>query len=193
MPDWKALVRTRLAGLKLEGSNESEVFDELAQHLEDRYEELLQSGIPAAEAERIALEPLHTSPSLVEALSRARHRPVPEPPARPHRLANLLDLREVVIHLETQPHVGAATESFRQANGHFGRDAGLLADEVVQCLPRHAQNFGCLGNAQAERVKTFEPNDASGVRRILHNHNAASLNDNQPNRHPQRFRSRSET
>ena len=71
MPDWKALVRTRLAGLKLEGSNESEVFDELAQHLEDRYEELLQSGIPAAEAERIALEPLHTSPSLVEALSRA--------------------------------------------------------------------------------------------------------------------------
>jgi putative ABC transport system permease protein len=43
MPDWKQIVRDRLAGLKLEGSRESEVFDELAQHLEDRYDELLLS------------------------------------------------------------------------------------------------------------------------------------------------------
>ena len=51
MPDWKRIVRDRLAALKLEGSRESEVVDELAQHLEDRYEELRLSGLPDAEAD----------------------------------------------------------------------------------------------------------------------------------------------
>jgi putative ABC transport system permease protein len=104
MPDWKAIVRDRLAGLKLEGASESEVFDELAQHLEDRYEELLLSGVPEAEAERIATEPLHTSPSLVEALSRARHKPAPEPPARASHLAGLLyDLRIALRCMRQKP------------------------------------------------------------------------------------------
>jgi len=104
MPDWKGIVRQRLAALKLEGSKESEVFDELAQHLEDRYEELLQAGISAADAERIAIEPLNTSPSLVEALSRARKRPAPEPPSRPNHLANLLyDLRIAFRGMRQKP------------------------------------------------------------------------------------------
>jgi putative ABC transport system permease protein len=104
MPDWKRIVRDRLAGLKLAGSRESEVFDELAQHLEDRYEELLLSGIPAADAERIALEPLNASPSLVEALSRARHAPAPEPPARASHLAGLLyDLRISLRGMRQKP------------------------------------------------------------------------------------------
>jgi putative ABC transport system permease protein len=104
MPDWKGIVRHRLAALKLEGSKESEVFDELAQHLEDRYEELLQSGISEANAERIATEPLNTSPSLVEALSRARHPRAPEPPARPSHLANLLyDMRIALRSMRRKP------------------------------------------------------------------------------------------
>jgi putative ABC transport system permease protein len=104
MPDWKRIVCHHLAALKLEGSKESEVFDELAQHLEDRYEELLQSGISAADAERIAIEPLNTSPSLVEALNRARRRPAPEPPARPNHFANLLyDLRIAFRGMRQKP------------------------------------------------------------------------------------------
>jgi putative ABC transport system permease protein len=104
MPDWKRIVRDRLSALKLEGSRESEVFDELAQHLEDRYEELLLSGMPEAEAERIATEPLNANPSLVEALSRARNWPAPEPPARPNHLANLLyDLRIALRGMRQKP------------------------------------------------------------------------------------------
>jgi len=104
MPDWKRIVRERLAALKLDGSQESEVFDELAQHLEDRYEELLEAGVSPADAERLAIEPLNTSPSLVEALSRARHPREPEPPARPNHLSNLLyDMRIALRGMQRKP------------------------------------------------------------------------------------------
>jgi predicted permease len=82
MPDWKQIVREHLRGLKLDGSTESEIFDELAQHLEDRYQEVLAFGTSETEAHRITIEPLLSSPSLVEALRRARRRTVPEPPSR---------------------------------------------------------------------------------------------------------------
>ena len=38
MPDWKAEVRRRLRGLKLAPSQEAEIVEELAQHLEEVYE-----------------------------------------------------------------------------------------------------------------------------------------------------------
>jgi len=104
MPDWKGIVRQRLSALKLEGSQQSEVFDELAQHLEDRYEELIAAGYAPGDAERIAIEPLHTSPSLVEALSRARNPRKPEPPARPNHIANLLyDARIALRGMRQKP------------------------------------------------------------------------------------------
>jgi len=80
-PDWKRILRERLAGLNLDPAAEAEIFDELAQHLEDRYQELVASGIYDDEAIRIAAEPLDNSPSLTEALRRARRRPAPEPPS----------------------------------------------------------------------------------------------------------------
>ena len=38
MRDWKHVVRGRLAEAKLDGIREAEIVDELAQHLEDRYQ-----------------------------------------------------------------------------------------------------------------------------------------------------------
>ncbi|MGI9074105.1 MAG: ADOP family duplicated permease [Bryobacteraceae bacterium] len=91
MPDWKQIVRERLAGLKLEGSSEAEICEELAQHLEDRYRDLLSSGIPEPEAQQRALEPLNDSPSLIEALRCARKPIAPEPPsARASQIAVVL-------------------------------------------------------------------------------------------------------
>jgi hypothetical protein len=81
MPDRKQIVGEHLSGLKLYGSSEAEIFDELAQHLENRYQELLASGISEAEAHRLTLEPLIDRPSLVEAERRARRPVPPEPPS----------------------------------------------------------------------------------------------------------------
>ncbi len=42
--NWKQEIRKRIAGLKLEPTREAEIVEELAQHLEDRYAELLSGA-----------------------------------------------------------------------------------------------------------------------------------------------------
>jgi replication fork clamp-binding protein CrfC len=44
MPDWKHEVRKRLADLNLEPVREQEIVEELSEHLEDRYRELLSGA-----------------------------------------------------------------------------------------------------------------------------------------------------
>jgi hypothetical protein len=45
MPDWQEVVRQRLTGLALEDADSAEVVEELAGHLEEQYESLLQKGV----------------------------------------------------------------------------------------------------------------------------------------------------
>ncbi|MDQ2773527.1 MAG: permease prefix domain 1-containing protein [Acidobacteriota bacterium] len=58
MPDWKSIVRDRIASLRLDGTAESDITDELAQHLEDRYRELCSGGASEKEAYRETLSEL---------------------------------------------------------------------------------------------------------------------------------------
>src|SRR6185437_11573961 len=58
MPEWKREIMRRLAPLKLAAPREAEIADELAQHLEDRYQELLSSGHSEDTARRVTLEEL---------------------------------------------------------------------------------------------------------------------------------------
>ena len=44
MPDWKAEIGRRLAGVNLEPSREAAIIEELAQYLDDCHAELLASG-----------------------------------------------------------------------------------------------------------------------------------------------------
>jgi len=44
MPEWRVLVRQRLAGIDLCGVDEIDIVEELAQHLEDRFADLRESG-----------------------------------------------------------------------------------------------------------------------------------------------------
>ena len=55
MPDWAPHVRTRLASIRLSPTREAEIVDELSQHLEDRYRELIAGGTSPDEATRLAL------------------------------------------------------------------------------------------------------------------------------------------
>jgi len=52
MPDWKAELAERLSNLRIAAERESEIIDELAQHLEQRYKELRLAGASPEEAER---------------------------------------------------------------------------------------------------------------------------------------------
>ena len=70
MPNWKAEIRRRLVKLKLEPTREAEIIDELAQHLEDRYAELLSGGAKREEARRAVLVELTESQTLERELQR---------------------------------------------------------------------------------------------------------------------------
>jgi putative ABC transport system permease protein len=58
MPEWKPEILRRLVPLKLAPTREAEIADELAQHLEDRYQELLATGQPEDAAFRGAIDEL---------------------------------------------------------------------------------------------------------------------------------------
>jgi hypothetical protein len=55
MPDWAPEVRQRLSSLHLSPTREIEIVEELSQHLDDRYRELVAGGASPEEATRLTL------------------------------------------------------------------------------------------------------------------------------------------
>jgi putative ABC transport system permease protein len=58
MPEWKSEIRARLAALRLDPTRETEIVEELSQHLDDRYADLRGRGLDDAAARATALEEL---------------------------------------------------------------------------------------------------------------------------------------
>ena len=79
MPDWKPEIRRRLAGLRLSPEREAEIVEELTQHLDDRFEEMLARGSTAAEAAHVTLAELSHGGLLTKELRRVEPRIHPEP------------------------------------------------------------------------------------------------------------------
>ena len=70
MIEWKEQIRKRLAGLRLEPTREIEIVEELSQHLDDRYAELLSAGATDEQASRALLAELNDSEVLARELKR---------------------------------------------------------------------------------------------------------------------------
>jgi predicted permease len=68
MPDWKPEIARRLAPLKLDPVREAEITEELAQHLEDRFQELVSRGATEDQAQRTALAELSDEDLLTKGL-----------------------------------------------------------------------------------------------------------------------------
>ncbi len=79
MPDWKAEVRKRLSGLQLAPARENAIVEELAQHLDESYVELLAGGMSEADAYRHAQAELHDGGLLTRGLRRVERSTNPEP------------------------------------------------------------------------------------------------------------------
>ena len=79
MRDWRTEIRQRLTSLKLEPTREAEIVEELAQHLEDRYAELLAGGTAREEASRTVLVELSESETLRRELRRVERAATREP------------------------------------------------------------------------------------------------------------------
>jgi predicted permease len=72
MPDWAPHVRARLASLRLSPTREAEIVDELSQHLEDRYRELIAGGASQEEAARLALADFQNGNVLAQKMASLR-------------------------------------------------------------------------------------------------------------------------
>ena len=71
MREWREDVRVRLAGLDLAPARETEIAEELAQHLEDRYQTLVAGGAAPEDAAQEALEELGDFETLIRDLDTA--------------------------------------------------------------------------------------------------------------------------
>jgi hypothetical protein len=76
MPDWRNIVSTRLADLRLQEGEREEVFAELAGHLEETYESLRREGLPEHEAIRGALSQVRNWNRLQRRICAAKEHPV---------------------------------------------------------------------------------------------------------------------
>ena len=108
-PDWRALLTTRLAALRLRPEREAEIIDELGQHLDDQVRERVAGGTEPDAAVRDALAELDAPGVLAQRL-RAIETAAPAflpPPGAPARGgwfgARWLDLRHSVRSLRRTP------------------------------------------------------------------------------------------
>ena len=72
MPDWTSEIRSRLSSLRLPPARELDIIDELSQHLQDRYTELIAGGTSPDEAKRLALVEFRTPNGLADRLAPLR-------------------------------------------------------------------------------------------------------------------------
>src|SRR5258708_35442945 len=109
MPDWKCLVRERIAPLCMKSTAESALAEELAQHLEDHYRELVSGGASEEEASQDAVSELDDMYPLQAELERsqrmAKYDAVPAGDIRPGNFIEDLwrDLRYAVRTMRKSP------------------------------------------------------------------------------------------
>jgi predicted permease len=107
MPDWKPAIRARLSHLSIAPSREAEIVDELTQHFDDRWRELVAGGATPEEAAHRATTEFDGArlETLLGPLRQAHWREAPPPgPSRAFSFDSMfLDVRHAIRALRATP------------------------------------------------------------------------------------------
>lgn len=77
MPDWAPEVRARLSSLRLSPTRESEIVEELSQHLDDRWRELIAGGASSDDAAELVLAEFRSGDALAKYMAALRQAHAP--------------------------------------------------------------------------------------------------------------------
>src|SRR5262245_10161012 len=128
--DWARHVRPRLSSLRLSPSRENEIVEELAQHLEDRWRELIAGGASDEEATRLALAEFREGNLLAQYMAplRQSHTPPPIAPGLP------TEARRAKAGLPTGAHGTKAGLPTEAHGAKAGASVGHVFRDVFQDL-----------------------------------------------------------